>query len=283
MVERRRRNPATVLRGKRIGFIGVGTMGYGLIRGLIACGMRPRSIVAADPRSAARRRVGRLGVRTTLRNGDVARTADVLVLAVKPQEMGSVLGRLTPQIDRRTTVISIAAGVTLRALEARLPRVPIVRVMPNLPATVGRGFAAFVLGRKAGAQHRAIARAIFEAVGEAVELPERLLDAVTAVSGSGPAYLFFLAQAWEEAAAALGLPRAVAQRSVRQTIEGSLTLLNQGDLSPEGWIARVASKRGTTEAALRVLARHQVRAHFVEAVRAAARRSKEISCSSLTS
>jgi pyrroline-5-carboxylate reductase len=110
-----------------------------------------------------------------------------------------------------------------------------------------------------------------------VELPERLLDAVTAVSGSGPAYLFFLAQAWQEAAASLGLSAAVAQRAVRQTLRGSLQLLESSTLTPAEWIAKVASKKGTTEAALKVLARRRVKAHIIEAIHAAARRSKQLS------
>ena len=266
------------LRGKTIGFIGAGTMGHALIRGLIARGVSRCSIYASDPSDAMRRRVARLGARTTARNDEVARKADIIVLAVKPQEISGVLRRLVKVVRRRQLVVSIAAGVTRRALQSRLPGVPIVRVMPNLAATVGSGFAAFAMGPRATPAHRAITKAIFEAVGEAVELPERLLDAITAVSGSGPAYLFFLAQAWEEAAMALGLSRSVAQQAVRQTLAGSLLLLDHGQLSPEQWIAKVASKRGTTEAALRVLSRHRVRQHFVEALRAAARRSRELSC-----
>ena len=269
------------LRGKTIGLIGAGTMGQGLIRGLIARGVRPGSLYAADPRAAIRRQVARLGVRTTAQNRALVRAVDIIVLAVKPQEMSGVLHGLASQIRPRGLVISIAAGVTRRALQARLPGVPLVRVMPNLPATVGSGFSAFTLGRHATARHRSITRAIFGAVGEAVELPERWLDAITAVSGSGPAYLFFLAQAWEEAGVSLGLSRAIAQQAVRRTLAGSLALLEQGMLSPQAWIARVASKRGTTEAALRVLARHRVRQHVVAAVRAAAKRSQELSsCSS---
>ena len=293
-----------VLRGKTIGFIGAGTMGQALIRGLLARGVRRRALCASDPSEAIRRRVSRLGVRITARNEALARAADIIVLAVKPQEIAGVLTELAPCLRPRAMrsiagtgpakslrdfagprqlVISIAAGVTRRALQSQLPGVPVVRVMPNLPATVGSGFSAFALGRHASAAHRSITRAMFEAVGEVVELPERLLDAITAVSGSGPAYLFFLAQAWEEAGVTLGLSRSLAQQAVRQTLAGSLQLLDHGQLSPQEWIDKVTSKRGTTEAALRVLARHRVRQHFVEALHAAARRSKELACSSPTS
>ena len=258
-------------------------MGQALIRGLLARGVRPAALSASDLRPAVRRRLQGWRVRAVSDNVEASRRADVVVLAVKPQDIAAVMSQLAPVVRSRQLVVSIAAGVTLRALESGLPGVPVVRVMPNLPATVGEGFSAFALGCRATAPHRAVARAICEAVGEAVELPERLLDAVTAVSGSGPAYLFFLAQAWEEAGARLGLPRAVAKRAVRQTLEGSLRLLRGGRLSPGEWIAKVASKRGTTEAALRVLARRRVKAHVLEALRAAAARSRELSCTSRAS
>jgi len=327
------------LQGKTVGFIGAGTMGQALLHGLLACGVRPRSLIASDPRGAIRRSLRRLRVRTTSSNCEIACEADVIVLAVKPQELLSVLDAVGECISRKQLVISIAAGVTRRALQARLPGVPLARVMPNLPATVGLGFAAYALGRHAGTRHRAIVEAIFASVGQAVELPERRLDAVTAVSGSGPAYLFYLAQALEEAARDLGLPRRVAAQAVRQTLLGGAALLAGGaptigvgaaprnaehfrdkalgkssramlciagikspkslrdfrgrsdfsrecrprwvggpTLSAEAWMARVASKRGTTEAALQGFARRRVKAHLVEGVRAAARRSQELSC-----
>jgi len=198
------------------------------------------------------------------------------VLAVKPQEMSSVLEGIVGCLTPRQLVISIAAGITLRYLGARLPKSPIIRVMPNLPATVRKGFAAYACGRSVTPRHRAVVRAIFGAVGEVVELPQRSLDAVTAVSGSGPAYVFLLAQMWEEAAVALGLPPSVAKRAVRQTLAGSVELLAGDRLSPREWIARVASKKGTTEAALRVLAQRGVGRHFAEALQAAARRSRAL-------
>jgi pyrroline-5-carboxylate reductase len=207
----------------------------------------------------------------------VVRAADVLILAVKPQQMSGVLRELSPVARLQQLFISIAAGIPCRAIELALPRVPVIRVMPNLPATVGQGFAAYALGRHARARHRAIAQGIFEAAGAAVCVPERLLDAVTAVSGSGPAYVFFVAEAWMEAARQLGLPAAVAEQAVRQTLRGSLELLEAHRLSPSEWIGKVASKKGTTEAALTVLARRRVRAHLIEAIGAAARRSRQLS------
>jgi len=266
------------LQRKTVGFIGAGTMGQALMRGLIARGLRPRALIASDPRGAMRRRVGRLRVRTTASNCEIACEADLIILAVKPQEVFSVLEEVGECVHKRQLVISIAAGVTRAALQARLPGMPLVRVMPNLPATVGQGFAAYALGRYASARHRAMIETVFNAVGVSVELPERLLDAVTAVSGSGPAYLFYLAQVLEEAGRRLGLPRRVAEQAVRHTLLGGATLLVGEDTSAEAWMRRVASKRGTTEAALRHFARRGVKGHLIEGVRAAARRSKELSC-----
>ena len=265
-------------RGIAIGIIGAGTMGQALIRGLLAQGIARRTLRAADPDARKRRQVSRsFRIRTEADNGRVARASEIVILAVKPQQVPDVVPRLAPHLTRRHLVISIVAGIPLRWLQARLPGVPLVRVMPNLPATVGAGFAAMVPGRTATARHRRIARAVFEAVGEVVELPERFFDAVTAVSGSGPAYVFFLAQAWEAAARSLGLPEAVAAQAIRQTLDGSVRLLRGAAIPVAALIGRVASKGGTTEAALRILARRRVAAAFIEALRAAARRSRELS------
>ena len=151
--------------------------------------------------------------------------------------------------------------------------------MPNLPATVGCGFSALAFGRAVTPRHRALAAAIFGAVGDVVELPERLFDAVTAVSGSGPAYVFFLVEAWQRAARSLGLPEAIARRAVAQTLEGSVRLLRASALPASTLIEQVASKGGTTEAALKALAARHVARHFAEAMRAAERRSRELSSS----
>ena len=269
--------PRAQLRGVSIGFIGAGTMGQALIKGLLARGLSRRALGAADAKRGTREAVRRrFGVWTTPDHAALVRRSDVVILAVKPQQFSEVVPGLAPIVGRRRLVISIAAGITLRWLEARLPGVPLVRVMPNLPATVGCGFAGVAAGRGTTQRHRGIALAIFGSVGAAVELPERQLNALTAVSGSGPAYVFFLVDAWERAAARLGLPPAVAARAIRSTLSGSARLLTLNE-SPAGLIKRVASKRGTTDAALTVLARRRVAAHFIEALRAAARRARQLS------
>jgi len=255
-------------------------MGQALIKGLLASGLSPRRLHASDPSVAVRRAVSRrYHLAVSNDNVRTARRSDVLILAVKPQQMPDVLAALTPHIRREQLVISIAAGITLRWLESRLRLTPVIRAMPNLPATVGCGFSAITLGRRARPRHRALAVALFGAVGEVVELPERCFDAVTAVSGSGPAYVFFLAHAWTEAARALGLPPDITGRAVRQTLAGSVRLLRASSEPASRLIGRVASKGGTTEAALKVLAKRRVAAHLIEALRAAARRSRQLSWS----
>ena len=270
----------SALRGFTIGFIGAGTMGRALIKGLLTQGISRKALRASDPSARARREVRRtFHIAVTDDNLAVVRNSDVLVLAVKPQQFPELVAQIVPALNRHQLVISIAAGITLRWLQTRLPGQPIVRVMPNLPATVGRGFSVIATGRAATARHRAMALAMFGAVGEVAGLPERAFDAVTAVSGSGPAYVFFLVEAWETAAKQLGLPSSVASRAIQQTLEGSVRLLRTAEEPASALIEKVASKGGTTEAALRVLARRHVAAHVVEALQADTCRSKQLSMS----
>ncbi len=265
------------LRGLRVGVIGAGTMGQALLGGLLAQGMPRRSLGAADVRAKTRETIrAHFGVWTTSDNTALAERSDVIILAVKPQQYPEVVRQLAGSLSRRHLIISIAAGVTLRWLGARLPGVPLVRVMPNLPATVGCGFTGIAVGQGTARRHRDIALAIFNSVGTVVELPERQLNALTAVSGSGPAYVFFFVEALERAARMLGLPAPVAAAAIRRTLEGSARLLAAADVPPAELIRRVASKRGTTEAALKVLEHYRVAAHLVEALRAAARRAGEL-------
>lgn len=250
-------------------------MGQALIHGLAHAGVPRRRLLAADPDRAAQAAARRAGARVVAPSV-LAQDADAVVLAVKPQQMAEALARLGPALRNRL-VISIAAGITLRWLHARLPGARIVRVMPNLPSTVGWGFAAIARGRRARRQDVAIARAVFAASGAVCELPERHFDAVTAVSGSGPAYVFWLVEAWQRAAGRLGLPKTVAADAIQRTLEGSSRLLADATVPAATLIARVASKGGTTEAALRVLAQRSAAAAVSDAIRAAARRSRQLS------
>ncbi len=253
-------------------------MGQAFMKGFLAHGLPRQHLRAADTSPTIRRGVKRqFRIAVDSRTVEAVRGADVVILAVKPQQMAEVVEEIQPILTPRQLVMSIAAGMTLPWLQARLPRQPIVRVMPNLPATVCCGFSAMALGRRASRRHRAVAMALLRSVGEVVELPERYFDAVTAVSGSGPAYVFFLVHVWETAARNLGLPSWVAHRAIRRTLAGSTMLLAMSGEEAHTLMRKVASKGGTTEAALKVLARRRVEAAFVEALEAAARRSKALS------
>ena len=268
------------LRGMSIGVIGAGNMGRALINGLVTNSFPPSHLVIVESdrqRGQAVRRRYHVGVASL---PEVARRCDVLILAVKPQDLRGVLLELRKALrarGKRMLVVSIAAGVQTISIERILGRVPVVRVMPNLPATVGCGMAALAKGRFAASADLRVAKAIFRSVGEVVELPERDFDAVTALSGSGPAYFFLIFQALRDAGIHCGLPKGVARRLAIQTAKGSAALASQTDEELEKLIARVASKKGTTEAALTVFRRDGLTRILQRGVRAAVKRSRELS------
>lgn len=269
------------LRGKMIGLVGAGNMGQALLRGLRASGIAARQLVVCESQQKARRIVQqRYGV-SAANLTQLAARCNVILLAVKPHDLPRILEELasiwTTHARPETLVISIAAGVRLAALQRALGKRPIVRVMPNLPATVGAGMSALARGRWANHGDLTITKAIFESVGETVELPERLIDAVTAVSGSGPAYFFLLCQALRHAGIRAGISPDIAHQLAVQTALGSAQLAKQSSEGFEALIGRVASKRGTTEAALKVFATRHFDQTVQEAVTAARRRAKELS------
>jgi len=273
---------APSLRGKTIGMIGAGHMGQALIRGLRSAGVPATRLLVVEPKAGARRMVTRRDRVEFVRLTDIASRCDVGILAVKPQEAAGVLrelaGALSSSARRRMLVISIAAGLRLRAIERELGRAAVVRVMPNLAAKVGCAISAMAAGRWATRAHRETAEAIFQSVGEVVALPERHFDAVTALSGSGPAYFFLIFQALRDAGVRQGLPKAVAQRLAVETAKGAAALVDGLGEELEALIAQVASKRGTTERALRVFQRRRLPEALAAGVEAAAKRSKELSC-----
>ena len=260
-----------------MGIVGAGNMGQALLKGLLGAGV-PASrltVVEVDPRKRrqlrGRFRVASASIET------LAGRCDVILLAVKPQDMPPVLEALRRSMRaQRPLVISIAAGLTIASLQRALGPCPLIRVMPNLPAKVGEGISAMAEGRWARPAHRRLAKAILRCVGEVVELPERCFDAVTALSGSGPAYFFLIFRALRDAGVAEGLPRAVAQRLVIHTALGSARVAAQSAEELETMIAQVASKGGTTEAALKVLARRKLAQALQAGVHAARRRSQEL-------
>jgi pyrroline-5-carboxylate reductase len=266
----------------RIGFLGGGAMGEALAAGVLAAGARKEHVRAADPDPARRKQLERaLGIAAGDDNAGVVEASDVVVLAVKPGLVASVLGALGgpgASALARPLWVSIAAGVPLAALAAALPPgARIVRAMPNTPALVRAGATAFVASSACSAADRALARVLFEAVGSAWEAPsEALLDAVTGLSGSGPAYVFVFLEALSDAGVRMGLPRDAATALAIQTVLGSAKLAQETGRHPAALKDQVTSPGGTTIAGLERLEAHGFRAAVHEAVAAATRRSKEL-------
>ena len=261
----------------QIAIVGAGVMGQALVAGLIGAGRDPRAIVVSD-RDADRADalVQRHGVRAAA-GPDAVAAADTVVLAVKPQDMATVLEHLSPALRPDTLVVSIAAGITTTYLEDRLPAgTPVVRAMPNTPALVDEGMSAVSPGRHAGPEHVAEATGLLEGCGRVVGLAEHHLDAVTAISGSGPAYIFYVVEAMIEAGVLLGLPRATSTELVVQTLYGAATMLRETGEHPTVLREQVSSPGGTTVAALRELDDHKVRAAFLRAMESAATRSAQL-------
>ena len=253
-------------------------MGEALARGLLAQGAEPETLAIAETDSARRRTLEAAlpGVRVAPQAAGVAGDVDVVVVAVKPPDVPGALGAALPVLGRGTLVLSVAAGVPIARLEALVPDRPVVRAMPNLAALVGAGAAAIAGGRHAEERHLEAAERILGAVGVVVRLAERQLDAVTGLSGSGPAYVFLLVEALVDAGVLNGLPRDVATRLAHQTVAGAATLLGGEAADAAELRAAVTSPGGTTAAGLAALERRAVRAAVLEAVTAAAARAAEL-------
>lgn len=217
-----------------------------------------------------------MGASWTLDTPAAAVGKDVLVVAVKPKDIRDLLRSIADVVTPEQTVVSIAAGVPLEVFETELEGIPVVRSMPNTPSAVDRGMAAFTVGSNVGSAERERAAAVLGAVGETIELSEDLLDAVTAVSGTGPAYVFLLAESLIEAAIREGLPHHAAEKLVHQTLRGSGELLATSDKSAFRLRGEVTSPGGTTAAAMHVLEEGGFRALVEDAVQSAAQRSRDL-------
>jgi pyrroline-5-carboxylate reductase len=267
------------LSARTIGFIGAGNMAEALIRGLVRGGhIGADRVIASAPRRA---RLDELkaayGIGTTLDNREVARGAEIVVLSVKPQILHKVLREVGDQLRPGTLVISIAAGVDTETIEAALAEgVRVVRAMPNVPATVGAGATAIAAGERAGEADLDVARAIFDAVGITVALDESQLDAVTGLSGSGPAYIFLVLEALADAGVKVGLSRRNAQRLAAQTVMGSAKLLLETDEHPGRLKDMVTSPGGTAIAGLHTLEEGGLRTTLINAVETATKRAREL-------
>lgn len=255
-------------------------MGEALVSGLLKSGhWKPSQITVCDVRHDQLVQLQlRYKVRASADTRWAVREADILLLAVKPQQMAHVLGEIGPVIRPAQLVLSIAAGVPTEFIEKSLAKgVPVIRIMPNTPALVGAGAAALARGRWAKAPHEKIAQGIFGTIGKVVTVAERDIDAVTAISGSGPAYVFYLAEAMQQAGRSLGLAPQIADGLVRQTLYGAGLLLSQSHEEPQTLRQRVTSPGGTTEAAVKVLEKLGVKGAFSKAIKGAHRRAQELS------
>jgi len=260
-----------------VAVLGAGKIGEALLSGLLSGGRRPDDLMFTERHTE---RAAELTARYGVRAVDVAtaaKEAGVLVVAVKPQDIEPLLDELAPVIDTGTLVVSLCAGLPTSLYERRLPDgVPVVRVMPNTPMVVGEAMSAISPGRHATAAHLADVEQLLSAVGSVVRVPESQQDAVTALSGSGPAYFFFLVEAMIDAGILLGLPRAVAEKLIIQSAVGAAAMLAKTGEHPVSLREAVTSPAGTTIMAIRELEKHGVRAALLAAIEAARDRSVEL-------
>jgi pyrroline-5-carboxylate reductase len=264
---------------RRIAILGAGQIGEALLTGLLSSGWRTASELSASARREERAAElrERYGVAVTLSNAEAAAGAALVVIAVKPQDIETLLGEVGPLLQPEQTVLSIAAAIPTAAIERHLGAgVPVVRAMPNTPATVHEGIAGICAGAHAGEEHLTLAEEALRHLGAVVRVSEPYMDAVTAVSGSGPAYFALLAEAMIEAGILLGLSREISTQLVVQTMLGTAKQLRDLGMHPVELREMVTSPGGTTIAAIRELEQAGVRAAFLNAIQAAMDRSKQL-------
>lgn len=262
-----------------LGFIGGGQMAEAIIGGLLARGMvSAGQVTVADPVESRRSLLqGRFGIKTTADNGEAVRTCRTIVLAVKPQMMQPALRSIGGFVTPEHVLVSIAAGIPCEILERDLPEgTRVVRVMPNTPALVQSAASALSAGKAARTEDIDLVLGIFQTLGTAVVVPEALMDAVTGLSGSGPAYVFLFIEALIDAAVLVGLPRSVGRDLVLQTVLGAARMCLETGKHPAELTSMVTSPGGTTIAGIRALERGAFRSLLMDAVEAAARRSREL-------
>ncbi|MHB8641628.1 MAG: pyrroline-5-carboxylate reductase [Gaiellaceae bacterium] len=264
---------------RTIAILGTGKIGEALLSGLLSSGWRDAADVTATARREERvsELAERYGVRATLSNAEAVAGARLVVVAVKPQDIDALFGEVGHLLTPEQTVLSVAAAIRTSAIERRVSeQVPVVRAMPNAPATVHEGIAGICAGTHAGEAQLALAEEALAHLGQVVRVPERYMDAVTAVSGSGPAYFALLAEAMIEAGILLGLSREVSTQLVVQTMFGTAKLLRDEHMHPVELRESVTSPGGTTIQAIRELEQAGVRAAFLNAIQAAMERSREL-------
>jgi pyrroline-5-carboxylate reductase len=262
---------------QRVAVLGTGKMGEALLSGMLRSGTAPAEVVvtARRPERAATLRE-RYGVEV-LGTAEAAGRADTLILTVKPQDMAALLDELAPHVPADRLVVTAAAGTTTAFIESRLAQgTPVVRVMSNTPVLVDEAMSAISAGTHAGEEHLARTESIFTPVGRTIRVPESQQDAVTALSGSGPAYFFYLVEAMTDAGILLGLPRQVAHDLIVQTAIGSAVMLRDSGERPTTLREQVTSPAGTTINAIREMENHGVRAAMLSALEAARDRGREL-------
>jgi pyrroline-5-carboxylate reductase len=265
--------------GRKIAILGAGRIGESLIAGLLSSGWRTADEIAATARRAERvaELRERFGIGATLSNRDAVSGAALVVISVKPQDIDGLLGEIGGLLLPEQTVLSIAAAIPTSQIESRLsPNVPVVRAMPNTPSTVHEGIAGLCAGAHASDEHLDLAEDALAHLGSVVRVPEKAMDAITAVSGSGPAYFALLAEAMIEAGILLGLSREISTQLVVQTMLGTAKQLRDERMHPVELREMVTSPGGTTIAAIRELEMAGVRAAFLNAIQAAMVRSREL-------
>lgn len=267
-----------------LGIVGGGVMAEALLSRLIAQQLyRPEDVLVSEPQAHRRDFLAqKYGVKVTSDNRAAAAVSDVLLLAIKPQVFEAVAIELAagdgerPEGVSLPVVVSILAGVSLSKLEAAFGRQPVIRAMPNTPATVGAGITAIAPGKTVSKSQMEQANTIFQSVGEVVEVPESLMDAVTGLSGSGPAYVAIMIEALADGGVAAGLPRAIASKLALSTVLGTARLLQETALHPAQLKDSVTSPGGTTIAGIAQLERASFRSALIEAVLAAKERSQQL-------
>ena len=265
-----------IMESGKLGIIGYGNMGAAIIRGLISAGLyKAGNITVYDVDSDKRDAAGKDGCSVTDTADEVGAAVDTVIVAVKPGYVCSVLEGLD-SLNAETLVISVAAGVTISSIEAALGDNPVVRVMPNTPCMVGEGASALARGTSAGDTHAATAMEIMGALGYACEVPESLMDAVTGLSGSGPAYVALVIDALSDGGVKMGLPRPTALKLAAQTVLGAAKMIVDGDMQPSALRDMVTSPGGTTIEGISVLESRAVRSAFIDAVEAAVWKAEEL-------
>jgi len=268
-----------MLKDRKIGVIGTGNMGEALISGLIySRSSIPDNIICSDIRKDKLKSIkGAYGVVTTSNNLDVVRASEIVIYAIKPQIMASILKETAASLDMSKVIISIAAGVPLAAIESCLNKdLRVIRVMPNIAASVKEGAAAIAAGKHVLKDDLKIAKAIFDSVGKSVIIEEELMDTITGLSGSGPAYIFLIVDALADAGVKMGLSREDALFLSGQTVLGAAKLLMETKEHPGKLKDRVTSPGGTAIAALHTLEQGGLRTTLINAVEVATKRSKEL-------